>query len=184
MKRALVMVMVLMLTAGCAGFGKWASKDEPSQPQAGSQTGPTLNQVFYTFPDIAIPQELSFQRDKSFIYETPSLKAGVMHFSGNVEMGSLDTYFRTNMAKNGWRFVNSYKTTDIILNFLKDDRSSNIRIAPGTFANSVEIWVGPLDRGTAAIDRGMAPAALDRSTAPGAIDRGSVREESIYPPRR
>jgi hypothetical protein len=180
MKKALVMVMVLMLTAGCAGFGKWSSKEEPSQPA----TGPTLNQAFFTFPDIAVPQELSFQRDKSFIYETSSVKAGVMRFGGNVEMGSLETYFRTNMAKNGWRFVNSYKTTDIILNFVKDDRSSNIRIAPGTFSNSVEIWVGPLDRGAAAIDRGTAPGALDRGTAPAAIDRGSVREEPIYPPRR
>ena len=180
MKRALVLVMVLMLTVGCAGFGKWSSKEEPSE----SQTGPTLSQASYAFPDIVIPPELTFQRDKSFIYETPSLKAGVMLFSGNVEMGSIEAYFRTNMAKNGWRFVNSYKTSDIILNFLKDERSSNIRIARGTFSTSVEIWVGPVDRATAAIDRGTAPAAIDRGIAPAPTDRGSVREEPIYPPRR
>ena len=30
------------------------------------------------------------------------------------------------MVKNGWRFVNSYQYNDLILNFVKEDRSSNI----------------------------------------------------------
>jgi hypothetical protein len=104
------------------------------------------NVTYYTFPDIPVPKELEMVREKSFIYETPTVKAGVLMLSGNVEVGSLETYFKTNMAKNGWKFVNSYKYNDIILNFVKEERSSNIRIARDGFSTSVEIWVGPTER--------------------------------------
>ena len=51
------------------------------------------------------------------------------------------------MAKNGWRFVNSYKYDNVILNFLKEDKASNIRITRDAFSTEVEIWVGPVDKG-------------------------------------
>ena len=44
------------------------------------------NVVFYTFPDIPVPRELSFQREKSFVYETPTVKAGVLVLTGNVDV--------------------------------------------------------------------------------------------------
>ena len=63
------------------------------------------------------------------------------------ELGvSLENYFKVNMVKNGWRFVNSYKYGTTILNFIKEDRASNIRATRETFTTQVEIWVGPVDR--------------------------------------
>jgi hypothetical protein len=50
------------------------------------------------------------------------------------------------MVKNGWRFVNSYQYKDLILNFVKEDKSSNIRATREAFTTQVEIWVGPLDK--------------------------------------
>ena len=93
-----------------------------------------------------MPRELNLLREKSFVYETPSVKAGVLVLSGNVDVPSLETYFRTNMAKNGWRLINSYKYGDMILNFMKEDRASNIRTSRDAFTTQVEIWVGPVDR--------------------------------------
>jgi hypothetical protein len=133
--------VLLLFLGGCTYFQKSAVTDQTAKPKT-----ETPNAIFYTFPDIPVPKELTFVREKSFIYETPSMKAGVLLLSGNVDIGSLETYFKTNMAKNGWRFVNSYKYNDVILNFVKEDKASNIRATRDAFTTQVEIWVGPIER--------------------------------------
>jgi hypothetical protein len=140
-KGVILFVAVLMFVSGCSSVQKWTGKEET--PKSGPEAP---NVAYYTFPDIPVPKELAFVREKSFIYETPTVKAGVLVLNGNVEMGSLENYFKVNMVKNGWRFSNSYKYGDVILNFLKDDRASNIRMARDAFTTQVEIWVGPVDR--------------------------------------
>ena len=141
----LILAAVLLCASACTMFQKSTVQGEAATPQKEA-----ANVVFYTFPDIPVPKELTLRRERSFIYETPHVKAGVLVLTGNVDMASLETYFKVNMAKNGWRFVNSYKYGDVILNFVKDDRASNIRATRDSFTTQVEIWVGPIDRsGTA-----------------------------------
>lgn len=141
LKGMIALVGLLFFVGGCAYFQKSGTSD-----QSAKQRTETPNVVFYTFPDIPVPKELTLVREKSFIYETPSVKAGVLLLTGNVDIASLEGYFKTNMAKNGWRFVNSYKYNDVILNFLKEDKASNIRATRDTFTTQVEIWVGPVDK--------------------------------------
>jgi hypothetical protein len=139
-KGMVVLVAVMLLLSACAWMDR--SRDDTSpkpRPEA-------PNVTYYTFPDIPVPKELNFVRERSFIYETPTVKAGVLMLNGNVEVGSLETYFRMNMVKNGWKFVNSYKYNDVILNFVKEERSSNIRMTRDAFSTTVEIWVGPTER--------------------------------------
>ena len=149
-KGTLVLAAMLLFVLGCA------ARQPAGQDQQVAAKGEVPNVVFYTFPDIPVPKELSLERDKSFIYETPTVKAGVLVLRGNVDVASLETYFKVNMAKNGWRFVNSYKYGDVILNFMKEDRASNIRTTRDAFTTQVEIWVGPVDR------QAPAPAAPPR----------------------
>jgi hypothetical protein len=140
-KGMVVLALFLVFAGGCTYFQKSATQDQAAKPK-----GEDPNVVFYTFPDIPVPKELTLVREKTFIYETPTVKAGVLVLKGNVEMGSLESYFKANMAKNGWRFVNSYKYNDVILNFVKEDKASNIRATREAFTTQVEIWVGPVDR--------------------------------------
>ena len=139
-KGTLVLAAMLLFVLGCA------ARQPAGQDPSSVVKGEAPNVVFYTFPDIPVPKELDLQREKSFIYETPTVKAGVLVLSGNIDVASLETYFKVNMAKNGWRFINSYKYRDVILNFMKDDRASNIRMSRDAFTTQVEIWVGPVDR--------------------------------------
>ncbi len=129
--------IVSLLFSGCTLFQKG------TQDEAQPSKQPALNQAFYGFPDIPVPKELEFVRNRSFVYETATLKAGVMVLSGNVDLQSLENYFKINMVKNGWRFVNSFKFTDIALNFVKDDKTCNIKMSKPGFNADVEIWVGP-----------------------------------------
>lgn len=133
---------MLLLCSGCTLFQKY-NLSGPSEPK---QEGP--NQAFYGFPDVPIPQELTLIGDRSFVYETSVFKTGVLFFTGNVDLQSLENYFKINMPKNGWRYVNNIRYKNIILNYVKDDKTCNIRISKDTFTADVEIWVGPAEKGT------------------------------------
>lgn len=134
----LILFVLILILGACASSKTSFMKDETVQSKE-----PILNQAFYGFTDIPVPRELAFDNQRSFIYETTTLKVGVIVLSGNVDMDSLENYFKVNMAKNGWRFVNGFKFKDIALNFIKDDRTCNIKISRGSFTTDVEIWVGP-----------------------------------------
>jgi len=143
MKKWVVLVLaVLLLSTGCATIKSWTGQEEQPVPK----TTDAPNVTYYSFPDIPIPKELELSREKSFVYETSNVRTGVLVLTGNVDLNSLEQYFRTNMAKNGWRFINSFKYNTVILNYLKDDKASHIRISRETWKTVVEIWVGPLDK--------------------------------------
>ncbi len=144
MKKIIILACIMLLMcSGCAWFQRHAALDTTPQPK---QEGP--NQVFYGFPDVPIPQELTIVNDKSFVYEAPGLKAGILFLNGNVDLQSLENYFKVNMPKNGWRYVNSFRYRDSILNYVKDDKTCNIRMSRGKFSSDVEIWIGPAEKGT------------------------------------
>jgi hypothetical protein len=143
MKRYGVLVLaVLLLVTGCSTWNKLTGQEE----QPTTKTSEAPNVAYYSFPDIPIPNELELVRDRSFVYETSTVKTGLLVLKGNVDINSLEQYFRTNMAKNGWKFMNGFKYATVILNFTKDDRSAYIRISRETFSTWVEVWVGPIDK--------------------------------------
>ena len=150
MRKILVVAIAVLLAAsvlsGCSTFGTTSGKDDTSKPKTDLP-----NQAFYGFPDVPVPKELTFAPNKSFVYETQSMKVGVLVLSGNVELQSLEDYFKVNMPKNGWRFVNNFRFRgDIAMNFTKDDKTANIKMSRDSFTAEVEIWVGP----AAALDKG------------------------------
>ena len=141
MKKGAVLVLAVLLVAtGCATSKPSAA---PGQEKQSATKAEMPNVTYYTFPDIPVPKELELIRDRSFVYETPNLKTGVLVLSGNVDMDSMEQYFRANMAKNGWRFISNFKYATVILNYVKDDRAALIRLSRENFSTVVEIWVGP-----------------------------------------
>ncbi|HEY3275310.1 MAG TPA: hypothetical protein VGJ94_01715 [Syntrophorhabdaceae bacterium] len=148
------LLFALSVVSGCSSFGTWSNgKEEKSKTDL-------PNQAFYGFPDIPVPTELTYSQNKSFIYETQTMKVGVLVLTGNVDLPSLEDYFKVNMVKNGWRFVNSFKFKgDIASNYVKDDKTANIKMSRESFSSEVQIWVGPatsLDKGSP--QRGNGPA--------------------------
>jgi len=142
-KYAVLVLVVLLLATGCATFKRFSGQED--QPVT---KGETPNVTYYSFPDIPIPKELELIRDRSFVYETSNLRTGLLVLSGNIDINSLEQYFRTNMAKNGWKFINGFKYATVILNYMKEDKAAHIRISRENFSTWVEIWVGPLDKPT------------------------------------
>ena len=111
MKKLIIICFALsLICVGCAAFKQQSSSDTPPPPKTQG-----FNQQFYGFPDVPVPKEVEIVNERSFVYETSSFKAGVIVFSGNVDPASLETYFKINMPKNGWRYVNSFRYKDIVL---------------------------------------------------------------------
>jgi hypothetical protein len=144
LKERLVYVFVLTLLisltlGGCAPTVK-ERREEPAT-RAGEIAG-----KYYHFDDIRVPQELNYNQKRSFIYETPHFKTGVLFFSKwRVDAGSLIDFFNYHMEKDNWKLVNSFKGKESILNFSKTDRTCSIKISETWWGNTeVEIRVGPL----------------------------------------
>ena len=137
---ALWAAAAVLFLSGCAAFRQQEPTQQTDQVQA--------NQTYYGFTDVSVPQELELVRDRTFVYEAGTLKAGVLVFKGNVELSSLESYFKANMARSGWRLINTFRYKDVALNFAKEDRTCNIKMSRSSFTTEVEIWVGPTGKET------------------------------------
>lgn len=134
------LVLVLsLLAAGCSS----GLKEKRSEPVVGEQRG---GGKYYYFDDVLVPNELKYDQKKSFIYETPHFKTGVMVFTKYwLDVESLIQFFTYHMERDNWKLVNSFRGKESMLTFSKPDRSCTIRITEKwTGTTVVEIRVGPL----------------------------------------
>jgi hypothetical protein len=92
-----------------------------------------------------IPSDLSLDKKKSFVYSTSRSKVGILILEGRVEPSSLAGFFQSNMQKDGWRLLSSFKYREYLLNFVKEDRACVIIIEEKTFVTVVSIRVGPIE---------------------------------------
>ena len=63
------------------------------------------------FEDIPVPKGLTFQADKSKVYESPAVKAAWLVYRGRVEIESLAVAMRTTLEANGWRPISATATS-------------------------------------------------------------------------
>lgn len=101
---------------------------------------------YYHFDDVRIPRELNYKQNKSFVYETPRFKTGILIFTKwRLDVESLIDFFNYQMEKDNWKLVNSFKGKESILNFLKPEKTCTIKIGNNWYSmTEVEIRVGPL----------------------------------------
>lgn len=136
---SIAILLISLVWLGCTTTTREKERD-PSRG-VGESVG-----KYYHFEDVRVPQELNYQQKKSFVYETPRFKAGVLVFTKwRLDVDSLIDFFHYHMEKDNWKLVNSFKGKESILNFSKPDKTCTIKITEkwqGT--TEVEIRVGPL----------------------------------------
>ena len=139
------LLVVFTVFSGCATLKEWTESNAgPEEPEAQVVQGPQAPEpVYYDFDDVLIPVELKVNKEKSFVYQAPDFKAGILSLSGRVEIDSLITFFENNMAKDNWRLLSAFKSPRTILFFNKPNRSCIINITEKKFKTEVEIWVAP-----------------------------------------
>lgn len=130
--------LALFLVAGCASTGSKTAGGEAGEEM---EKGPAP--TYYDFGDVLIPTELSVDKKSSFVFKATNFSAGVLSLKGRVESDSLIRFFTTNMAKDNWRQVASFKSPRSVIMFQKDNRWCMINITDKSFSTYVEIWVAP-----------------------------------------
>lgn len=147
-----IVTLVFLISLSSCGL---MHKPEASQPQKASssttsQSGAKVTHVqpaismIPEFDDIPIPAELSRDEDRSFIYEAPGVTMGVIGYSGYYKGGSIAKFFRNEMLKHDWQFLNAFSEGDrYLINFIKPNKSCLISVEEGSLSTRVTIKVGP-----------------------------------------
>ena len=134
-----VMAVLGLMLGGCGS--KKIRKDAPASAGTIKDKGPTP--LYYDFGDVLVPSELEVNKSASFVFRTPGFSAGVLSLKGRVEINSLIDFFDSNMAKDNWRLVSSFKSRRTIMLFHKENRWCVINITEEDFYTYAEIWVSP-----------------------------------------
>ena len=139
----LMAILIGVLWVGCSTTVK-ERQGEPAKAEEGGLS--KYRPRYYHFDDVLVPAELNFDEKKSFVYEAPQFKTGILYFSKWwLDVNSLIDFFTFHMEKDNWKVVNSYRGKVSILNFSKPEKSCTIAIAEGwTGTTEVEIRVGPV----------------------------------------
>ncbi len=139
--RVLALIMVFAIIGGCMPAMNGDSAEGEVDIQQAEETASTL---YYDFGDVLIPEELTLDKKKSFVYRTENFITGILAFSGRVDVDSLIEFFTNNMVKDNWQLVSVFKSPKSIMFFSKKNRSCIINIMDKPFSTEVEIWVAPI----------------------------------------
>ncbi len=92
---------------------------------------------------IPIYPGFSYQEDKSFVYESTEVKAGVLVFSGKATMSQLVDFYRSKMPEYGWKMVSFFQhDQDSFLNYDAPDRTCQLTLHVGDFSSTITIRTG------------------------------------------
>jgi len=91
--------------------------------------------------DIQIPSELEFNRDDSMFINTASYEGGILSFKGRVEVESLADYFTASMQKNGWKLTGSVRYKNVLLAFVKPNKSCIIKISEPDLKWKTQVYI-------------------------------------------
>jgi hypothetical protein len=139
--RLLVLIMVFAIIGGCMP----AMNGDSAEGEVGiQQSEESVSTSYYDFGDVLIPEELTLNKKKSFVYRTEKFITGILAFSGRVDIESLIGFFTNNMVKDNWQLISVFKSPKSIMFFSKKNRSCIINIMDKPFSTEVEIWVAPV----------------------------------------
>lgn len=145
-KSVIALLLVIFLGVAWSGCSTTVKERQPGQSATGETKTEEVGRGKYYLEDVRVPGELNYKPDKSFVYETPRFKTGILHFSKwRLDVPSLIEFFTYHMEKDNWKLVNSFRGKESFLNFSKPEKTCTIRITEKwTGTTTVEIRVGPL----------------------------------------
>ena len=137
-----IVILMLLLITGCSVL-------KPIESASSDREGTLLQRrtspVYHDFDDILIPGELRLNQRMSSVYQTETVSAGVLVFSGKIAFETLIQFFKKNMAKDNWQWVSGFKGTSSLLIFEKGNRWCVITLTGAGYGLQIRIWVAPKD---------------------------------------
>jgi len=117
----LLLAMAMVPMTGCSKKSTVPSMDETGLPTVSSFAG--------DLQDIELPTELEWDREKSMTIKTESFNGGIWQYAGRVDALSLKDYIISAMHNNKWKLVGESTARDILLAFVKPNKTCMMVIA-------------------------------------------------------
>jgi len=132
-KAVLIAGVILGLTA-CTTMQQQPVQTKPVKPP---------QKIVELINGIPIYPGFSYQENKSFVYESNQVKAGVLVFSGKATMSQLVEFYRSKMPEYGWKMVSFFQhDQDSFLNYDAPDRTCQLTLHAGEFSSTITIRTG------------------------------------------
>jgi len=120
----LLSMAFIFVAAGCAlNKNKMGAGDVPGLPQVSSFAD--------DIKDITLPSELEWDRKNSMVIKTESFRGGIFTYRGRAEIMSLKDYMVSSMQDNKWRLVGETASKDIMLAFVKPNKTCMMVVSEG-----------------------------------------------------
>ncbi len=103
----------------------------------------TPRPIFYDFPDIPFPQELSVVQRDSYIFQSGPSKAGLLTLRGRVDTNSVINFFQAAMVRENWEQRGGFRYRRSVLIFQKPEKVCVIKIYDKLYYTYVEVYVAP-----------------------------------------
>lgn len=138
-KRVFLISGFLLLLYGCQSFNQTAEEQDfvVETPVLGS---------YLDFEDVQVPRGLKLDRKRSYVYQTESIKTGVLSFNTSRTAVEILADFEENMPRDNWVLVSSFKFHKNILLYHKATKNCLIIVEsrPNRAGVKVEIWLSPV----------------------------------------
>ena len=119
---------LIFLSTGCTSNKSKFGDDAPGLPQVTSFAD--------DIKDINLPPELEWDRKSSMVIKTESFRGGVFVYRGRAEVMSLKDYMVASMQDNKWRLVGETASKDIMLAFVKPNKTCIMVVSEGALGKT------------------------------------------------
>ena len=123
-----ILMTTMLLLVGCAS-GPMAQQEI----QSGDSGLPPVSGFADDIQDIILPTDMEWDRKKSMTIKTESFRGGLWHYSGKVETISLKDFMTSSMQDNKWKLVGEAASKEIMLAFVKPNKTCMMVISDGSF---------------------------------------------------
>lgn len=125
---AMIGLIFFLLTSGCTKGNNIIGSDNSGMP--------AMSNFADDIKDITLPTELTWDRKDSMVIKTESFRGGIFSYKGKAEIMSLKDYMVASMKDNKWRLVGETASKNIMLAFVKPNKTCMIVIAEGMFSKT------------------------------------------------
>ncbi len=142
-----LLLVLLFFSTGCVG----TQSSIPSNASAGDGSAlPPVSGFADDIQDIEIPTDLEWDRKESMAIKTESFRGGVWNYKGKVEVISLKDFMTSSMNANKWKLVGESASQEIMLAFVKPNKTCMMVITEGRLGKSELTLYVTIDKTAAA----------------------------------
>ena len=105
--------------------------------------------VKYRIDDLPVPDRYKFNEDKSFVFETETIRTGILIYNGGSDITKVIDFYKEEMPKHGWSMIHMFQHKDATMLFQKENWICTVKLEGSWSSNVLSLTIAPKDPGSA-----------------------------------